>query len=127
MRELNTDEKSAITINLMQILENWCLSDGEQLELLKQENIKPRHLYQYRKGDKLFDFSDDFVERSQMILGIYDALGTTYPTNKDYGPIWLRREQKKFKGKTPIELMLSGKAGMKRVWYFLDCTQSWQD
>lgn len=125
--ELDSKQKSSITINLMQILENWQLSDNEQLTLLNRQDIKPRHLYQYRKGDKIFDFDDDFISRSKMILGIYDSLGTTYPTNSDYGPIWLRRVQKKFKGKTPMELMLSGTSGMKRVWYFLDCTQSWQD
>ncbi len=127
MTDLSTQDKSSITINIMQILENWKLSDAEQLHLLNQDEIKSRHLYQYRKGDKVFEFDADFINRSKMILGIHDALGTTYPTNKDYGPIWLRRAQKKFKGKQPIELMLSGTAGMKRVWYFLDCTQSWQD
>jgi hypothetical protein len=117
-----------LTIKLMLIMENWGLSDGEKLALLRLEDkIKPRHLYQYQRGSKSFDLDSQLVEFSQMLLGIDDALKTSYPANQNYGQIWLKRVQKKFKGKTPLELMLRDKAGMKKVWHFLDCTQSWQD
>ncbi|MBC8493772.1 MAG: DUF2384 domain-containing protein [Candidatus Thioglobus sp.] len=127
MINLNEQEQAQLTLQLTQILENWKLEDADQLVLLGlQETIKPRHLYQYRRGDKSFNFDEKTVKRSQMILGIYESLGTTFPTNKEYASVWLKRTVKKFKHKTPLELMLSGDTGMNRVWHFLDCTQGWR-
>jgi uncharacterized protein (DUF2384 family) len=126
--QLDDKVKMNITHQLTQILEQWQLNDQDQIKLLSlPKSFKARHLYLYRRGDKSFDFDEALLQRSKMILGIYESLGTTYPTNKEYAAIWLKRPVKKFKHKAPLELMLSGDTGMKRVWYFLDCTQSWQN
>lgn len=126
--QLDDKVKMNITHQLTQILEQWQLNDQDQIKLLSlPKSFKARHLYLYRRGDKSFDFNEALLQRSKMILGIYESLGTTYPTNKEYAAIWLKRPVKKFKHKAPLELMLSGDTGMKRVWYFLDCTQSWQN
>ncbi len=126
--KLDDKVKMNVTHQLTQILEQWKLSDQDQVKLLDlPKSFKARHLYLYRRGDKSFDFTQALVSRAKMILGIYESLCTTYPTNKDYAAIWLKRPVKKFKHKAPLELMLSGDIGMKRVWYFLDCTQSWQE
>ncbi len=125
--DLNDDEKNQLTFQLCQILENWKLEDAQQLNVLDlEEALKPRHLYMYRRGDKAFEFDNDMVKRAKMILGIDESLGTTFPTNKEYASVWLKRNVKKFKHKTPLELMLSGESGMTRVWHFLDCTQGWR-
>ncbi len=126
--KLDQEQKNQLTFDLCQILENWQLVDEDQLSLLGLNGkIKPRHLYQFRRGDKAFDFDSDLNSKVEMILGIYEALGTSYPTNKDYPAIWLKRSVRKFKNKAPLELMLSGDIGMKRVWHFLDCTQGWKN
>ncbi|QKQ24223.1 DUF2384 domain-containing protein [Candidatus Ruthia endofausta] len=126
--KLDDKAQSKLTFQLSQILENWHLEDIEQLKLLGlEEVIKSRHLYLYRRSDKSFDFDEQLAKRTEMILGISESLGTTFPTNKEYGAIWLKRSIKKFKHKTPLELMLSGDTGMTRVWYFLDCTQGWRN
>ncbi|MDC0390739.1 DUF2384 domain-containing protein [Candidatus Thioglobus sp.] len=124
---LSDNEKNQLTSQLSQILENWKLEDSDQLIILGlEEIIKPRHLYMYRRGDKSFEFNDAMVTRTRMILGIDESLGTTFPTNKEYASVWLKRSVKKFKHKSPLELMLSGDTGMNRVWHFLDCTQGWR-
>lgn len=116
-----------LTFNLMQIMGHWKLADQEQINLLDLQSLKPRHLYLYKRGDKSFDYNESTVRRAQMVLGINESLATTYPTNRDYAAIWLKKKVKKFKYKTPLELMLGGETGMKRVWCFLDCTQSWKN
>lgn len=124
----NTELSESLTIKIMLVMENWGLADSEKLALLRlEEKIKPRHLYMYQRGSKSFELNDELVTISKMILGIDDALRTSYPANQNYGQIWIKRAQKKFKGKTPLELMLRNTVGMKKVWHFLDCTQSWQD
>lgn len=128
MVEFNQHDSKKLTLHLTQIMEAWKLSDQEQVALLGlSKSLKARHLYLYRRGDKAFDFDQNAFERAKMILGIYEALNTTYPTHQEYCSIWLKRSVKKFKHKTPLALMLSGSTGMKRVWHFLDCTQSWGD
>ncbi len=128
LEKITDQQKNQLTLKLMQILEDWKLDDQDQVALLGlSKSLKPRHLYLYRRGDKFFDFDQSSINRSEMILGIHESLGTTYPTNRAYAAIWLKRPVKKFKHKAPLELMLSGDTGMKRVWYFLDCTQSWHE
>ncbi|BAS68062.1 antitoxin Xre/MbcA/ParS toxin-binding domain-containing protein [Bathymodiolus septemdierum thioautotrophic gill symbiont] len=128
LAQITNKQKNQLTFRLMQVMENWKLEDVDQLALLGlTDTLKPRHLYLYRRGDKAFDFDQSVINRSEMIMGIHEALGTTYPTNREYASIWLKRSVKKFKQKAPLELMLSGETGMKRVWHFLDCTQGWRD
>ncbi|ABL02453.1 conserved hypothetical protein [Candidatus Ruthia magnifica str. Cm (Calyptogena magnifica)] len=126
--KLDDKIQSKLTLQLSQILENWHLENVEQLKLLGLDGIiKSRHLYLYRRLDKSFDFDEQLSKRTEIILGISESLGTTFPTHKEYGAIWLKRSVKKFKHKTPLELMLSGDIGMMRVWHFLDCTQGWKN
>ncbi len=128
LAQITDQQKNQLTFRLMQVMENWKLEDRDQITLLGlTDSLKPRHLYLYRRGDKSFDFDQTSINRSEMIIGIYESLGTTYPTNREYASIWLKRSVKKFKQKAPLELMLSGETGMKRVWHFLDCTQGWRE
>jgi hypothetical protein len=126
IEKISDQQKNQLTLRLTQVMENWKLTDQEQVALLSLD-LKPRHLYLYRRGDKSFDFDEASIRRAEMVLGIHESLGTTYPTNREYASIWLKRQVKKFKHKAPLELMLSGDTGMKRVWHFLDCTQGWKD
>jgi len=124
--QLNDQNKLQLTYKLSQIIEHWNLSDKEQIALLcMAKSIKARYLYLYKRGQKSFDFSENSFHRAEIIVGIYNALSTTYPTNSEYASIWLKRPARKFKHKAPLEIMLSGEVGMNRVWNFLDCTQSW--
>lgn len=126
INKMNEQDKIDLTFSLMNIMESWGLSDGEQAQLLNlPDSFKARNLYLYRQGDKAFDYTQVIINRAQMLMGIYAALCTTYPTHQDYGSIWLKRPMKKFDKQTPLALMLSGEAGMRRIWHFLDCTQSW--
>ncbi len=128
LSSISAKQKNQLTLRLTQVMEEWKLTDQEQIGLLGlSDSFKARHLYLYRRGDKAFDFNQHSINQSEMIVGIHESLGTTYPANRAYASIWLRRPVKKFKHKAPLELMLSGDTGMRRVWHFLDCTQSWED
>lgn len=128
INSISVQQKNQLTLRLTQIMEGWKLADRDQITLLGlPKSFKARHLYMYRRGDKSFDFDQHSINFAEMILGIHESLNTTYPTNQEYAAIWLKRPVKKFKHKTPLALMLSGEVGMRRVWYFLDCTQNWQD
>ena len=126
--KISDQQNNQLTLRLMQIMEDWQLTDQDQVTLLNlPKSFKIRHMYLYRRGDKSFDFDHTLIELSEMILGIYESLGTTFHTNREYAAIWLKRPVKKFKHKVPLELMLSGNTGIRRVWHFLDCTQGWKE
>ena len=81
---ITDDQKNELTLRLTQVMEQWKLADQDQITLLGlPESFKARHLYLYRRGDKSFDFDQTSINRSEMILGIYESLGTTFPTNRE--------------------------------------------
>ena len=123
---MSDQDKIDLTFSLMNVMQNWELSDRVQAQLLAlPEQFKVRSLYLYRQGDKTLDYTQPMLTRAKALMGIYESLGTTYPANRNYGTIWLKRPMKKFDKKTPLEIMLEGDVGIKRIWHFLDCTQSW--
>ncbi len=126
LKKISKSDKLHLSVLVMNILENWHLTNTQQIQLLDLSNsIKERHLYLYRKGEQVLNYNQHLLSRIEMIVGIYESLTTTYPAHTDYGKFWLRRPAKKFDQKSPLQLMLSGEIGMRRVWHFLDCTQSW--
>ncbi len=125
---INEQEKQTLTTSLMLILDSWKISDKDKVVLLGLPNdFKARNLHSFTNGNRSFAYNQNILNRAEILMGIYDSLGTTYPANKSYGSIWLKRPMKKFDKKTPLQLMLSGDVGIKRIWHFLDCTQSWQN
>lgn len=61
-------QKNQLTFSMMQIMENWKLSDQEQIDLLDLQPLKPRHVYLYRKGDKSFDRNKSTIRRVWHLL-----------------------------------------------------------
>jgi hypothetical protein len=125
---LNQEDYKNITKLLLDIMRTWAISEKVQLAILgNPKDIKERHLSTFSQGKKVFDFDDGLLERAKIIMGINASLDTSYPHNNNYHSIWLKTKMKKFKGKSPLELMVQDLGGMRRVWYYLDCTQTWDD
>lgn len=126
IENITENDKKTLTISLLNVLESWEITEKEKVILLGLgDSFKARNLSLFKNGEQIFPYNQHILDRAQIILGIYDSLGTTYPTSQGYGCVWLKRPTKKFDKKTPIEIMLSGSVGMKRIWHFLDCTQTW--
>jgi len=125
LNQLQKEDQQKLTIALLDIMGFWGVKDSIKLSLLGLKTIKERHLMSYKNGNKCFIFDADLIERSKIILGINSSLATTYPQNSNYHAIWFKTKMKKFKGKTPLELMIKDKKGLKIVWHYLDCTQTW--
>ena len=112
--------------NVMNILDSWKLSGEDILKVLAlPKSIKIRHLGQFRKDTALPDLPE-VTERTRHILGIANALRTSYPTNPNMGTFWLNQKTHKFQNQKPIALIATGILdNIVIVRKHLDCSYDW--
>ena len=125
--ELNDEERRRLAPLVMSILDEWKLNEDAQLAMLGLSNqMRPRHLNQYRRGTTPFPQEDDLIERARHIIGIQQALHLVFPRNPHMPACWLSNPNNKHFGQAPMGIMLEeGHPGMERIWGHLDCTQNW--
>lgn len=114
-----------IARNVMRLLDEWGLEGKQIIQLLAlPTNTRVRHLDKFRNGDA-FPASNNTSIRIEHIVGIADALRTTFPRNSHMGFRWLRTPHRRFRNKTPMETMLQSETGLLRVRSELDCAYAW--
>lgn len=123
---LSVERQILMTQKVMISLDEWGLSAAEQVHVLDlPEGTRTRKLRSFH-DDTPFPESEDVEYRVVRILGIIDALRTTYPKNEMMGGRWMKTPHRRFQNKTPIQKMLEdGKDGVTAVLAELDCTYAW--
>ena len=92
----------ALTKGVMQYLDGWKLSSEQALVILGLDKAaKNRHLNSFRLGEKAFPKTDELLTRIDHIIGIADALRTTFPFSDKMRLMWLRKPHRRFKRNTP--------------------------
>lgn len=126
MKQLSLDEKIEITRSVMHILDEWEISNEGIIRLLGMpEDTRLRQLEKFRHKTPFPD-DKELWRRLEHVIGIADALRTTYPLNAQVGILWLHKPHRRFRGRTPIQIMVEGGLnGMHRVRSDLDCAYSW--
>ena len=124
---LSPEQKLLHTQKVMHALDEWGLT-GEQilfvLDFPKTE--RSRHLAKYRK-DTPFPDDEKIASRVRFLLGIIDALRTTYPRNVHMGARWMKSPCIRLRNRTPVEAMLEdGEQGVVAVLSELDCAYAWE-
>ncbi len=111
---------------VMAALDQWSLSTDEIVSLLDLSGAtRRRQLDQFRSGKPLPEVSS-LLTRAQHIIGIAEALRTSFPRNSKIGARWLVTPHRRFRSRTPLSLMLDdGINGLCRVRAELDCSFSW--
>ncbi len=127
MATANTEQDLLRTQKVMKALDEWGLT-GEQilhiLDLPKTE--RSRHLAKYRK-DTPFPDDEKVNCRVQYLLGIIDALRTTYPRNVQMGARWMVKPHVRLNNRCPLQAMLEdGETGVVAVLSELDCAYAWE-
>ncbi len=120
------EEAIVLTRMIMGILDSWGLTAAQQHSMLGlSSKIPTRALRRYRE-DTAFPDDDTVKERLEHIVGIYEALRTSYPHNPAMGAMWMTMANNRFEDKTPARIMVeNGLAGILRVREFLDCSYDW--
>ena len=120
------EKRLALTQSIMELLDDWKLLAKDKITLLGlPEDVRVRHMEQYRK-DKAFPETDKVNEHIVHLVGIADALRTTYPRNLEMGTLWLKKAHKRLGNRTPMHVMTEeGLKGIRQVRGILDCTYEW--
>ena len=126
MSALSPDESSALSRAVMRALDEWGLSSEDILRLLcLPESVRSRHLDRFRQGGA---FPEDIgvFQRVEQVVGIAEALRTTYPRNAHMAAIWLNRPHRRFNRRTPVQAMVEdGLEGLIAIRSELDCGYAW--
>jgi hypothetical protein len=127
METMTKEERSALTKATMALLDDWGLRAAEIINVLGlPTNTRFRQLEHYRR-DKSFPFDEHIMLRIEHLIGIADALRTTYPLNSRIGVIWLRKPHRRLAHRTPLATIVEdGMDGLRSVRAELDCSYSWE-
>ncbi len=121
-----TDPRVALTNQVMELLDSWG-TDGQQKIILLglPEDMRTRKLERYRQ-DEAFPDNEIVNEHLTHLVGIADALRTSYPRNVEMCAHWMKKPHRRFSDKKPISLMIEkGLQGLIQVRAHLDCSFAW--
>lgn len=127
MLGLTEEQRIIVTQRIMGAVDEWGLS-GEQIMAVLDfpGGERSRHLQKYRK-DTAFPDESAINKRVVRLMGIIDALRTTYPRNANMGPRWMNTPHRRMNNRTPIHTMLEdGESGVIAVLSELDCVYAWE-
>ena len=126
MNNYTDEEFLYITKTVMNVLDSWNLSTEETVNVLGLSiQTRKRQLDKYRTL-KAFPKDDLIIKRLSHIVGISDALRTTFPRNKNMAEKWLRTQHRRFSNETPLKIILDeGLEGLCKVRSELDVTFAW--
>ena len=127
MSSASSEQNLLRTQKVMYALDDWGLN-GEQILFILDfpKTERSRHLAKYRK-DTPFPDDENVTCRVKILLGIIDALRTTYPRNVQMGARWMAAPHVRLKNRCPLQAMLEdGETGVVAVLSELDCAYAWE-
>ena len=128
MATLTSDDRIKLGRMVINILDEWGIKGSDQVTILAlPEGMPPRKLQRYQDDTPLPD-DPVVLKRVEHLLGISDALRTTFPRNTSIGLLWLKQPCKRLRKRRPIELMIEdGLNGLITVRTHLDCSFAWRE
>ncbi|WJW76110.1 DUF2384 domain-containing protein [Thiohalobacter sp. IOR34] len=126
MQNLTLEERIILTRSIINLLDSWGFDNPAQVRLLAlPDGTPPRKINRYRSMNEPLPEDERIMQRIEQLLGIADALRTTFPHNPRMGQVWMRKRNKHLR-RSPASCMIEdGMSGMIRVRTHLDCTYAW--
>ena len=126
MNNMTLNDQISLTTRIMEILDGWGMSSAEIISLIAlPEKTPTRALRRYRENTP-FPVSPELEERLEHIIGITDALRTSYPHNPQMGKMWIRQRSKKLNNQIPLQIIVeNGLEGIVEIRKHLDCSYDW--
>jgi hypothetical protein len=126
LENFSQEQKVELTRLIMRMLDEWGVSHGDKIILLALPGqIRTRAMRRFYDNEALPD-DEAVFERIDHLLGIADALRTSFPLNGHMASFWLNKKNQRFDNKTPLDYMLEG--GLQNVVAVrahLDCAWDW--
>lgn len=127
MKELTESQRLAATLKIMEAVDEWGLTGDQIIAVIDlPDDQRTRHLQKFR-DDTPFPDNEKTNIRIATLLGIVDALRTSYPRNLKMGARWMNMPHRRFQKRTPVITMLEdGREGVIAVLSELDCVYAWE-
>jgi uncharacterized protein (DUF2384 family) len=128
MNNLTEQDRLDLGRMVIDILEEWGISTTDQVLMLAlPEEESGQSLRRFQDDTPLPD-DPDVMKRVEHLLGIADALRTTFPRNQQIGLLWLQQPCKRLRRRRPVDIMLEdGLSGLITVRTHLDCSFAWRE
>lgn len=115
-----TQDREALAVMTMKLLDHWGLSTDDQATLLGLASGNRSALGHYRKGKPIGTTRDQY-ERVGHLLGIHKNLRLLFPHNRELAYKWMSARNKAFNNLSPVEVVKEyGFAGLLMVRAYLD-------
>lgn len=126
LENLNRDERIALTRAIINIMDSWGIDNRTQVAILDLPDGTPaRAINRFRDMSEPLPDDPKIDSRIEHLLGIADALRTTFPHNPQMSTLWMKKSNKRLR-RSPIRCMAEdGLSGIIRVRTYLDCTFAW--
>jgi uncharacterized protein (DUF2384 family) len=126
MTDMTQDEQITLTLAIMQILDGWGMSAADMISTLALPEKTPARSFRRYRENTPFPMSAEVEQRLDHIMGISEALRTSYPHNPQMGNIWIRQPSKKLNNRIPLQLIIEeGLNGIVEIRKHLDCSYDW--
>lgn len=110
------DTRRRLTKVIIRLFDEWELKTTEQLILLGLRETSCNLLQNYRNLKNIIPYDHDQLERVGLLLNIYKNIYDLYPENENLRKNWVKRANKFFNGKRPLDIMLEkGLSGMADI------------
>jgi len=128
MNHLTEQDRLDLGRLVINTLDEWGISSADQVAMLALPGkVSGRSLRRFQDDTPLPD-DPDVLKRVEHLLGIADALRTTFPRNDRIAVIWLSQPCKRLRRRRPVDIMLEdGLSGMITVRTHLDCSFAWRE
>lgn len=127
MQDMTLDDQIAATRVIINILDTWGVRDSDQVTVLGLPEGTPARAVRRYRNDTPLPQDPAVMERIEHLVGIAEALRTTFPRNAQMGPQWMNEPHRRFNQRRPIELLVEdGLGGLITVRAHLDCAFAWR-
>ncbi len=128
MAGLTQEDRVDLGRMVVNMLDDWGIKPSDQVNVLALPDGTPtRMLRRYHEDTPLPDDPDVLI-RVEHLMGIADALRTTFPRNANIGLLWLKQPCKRLRRRRPMDIMIEdGLSGLITVRTHLDCSFAWRE
>ena len=128
MSALSNEDRNNLGRMVVNLLDDWGIKASDQVAILALPDGTPtRMLRRYHEDTPLPD-NPDVMKRVEHLMGIAEALRTTFPRNAQIGLLWLKQPCRRLRRRRPMDIILEdGLSGLISVRSHLDCSFAWRE
>ena len=128
MSALTLEDRTQLGRMVVNLLDDWGIGAADQISILGlPEGTRTRMLRRFQDDTPLPD-DPVVMKRVEHLLGIAEALRTTFPRNASIGLIWLKQPCRRLRRRRPMDILVEdGLSGLITVRTHLDCSFAWRE